>query len=61
MKQKLMNNLGYIVIIGGILLGEKTRTGAAWGNIIKSCSWEILLIIVVGVFTEIIMRILKDH
>ncbi len=55
--KKIIHNLGYITIIGGIIVGEKIKSGAPWINIIRSELSSIILIIIIAVIVELVLRI----
>lgn len=59
-KKKIILNLGYIIIIGGIIINEKVKSGAPWLSIIQSEFINILFIIIVAVIVELILRIIKS-
>lgn len=59
-KKRIVLNLGYIIIIGGIIISEKVKSGAPWLNIIRSEFINILLIIIVAVIVELVLRIIKN-
>lgn len=59
-KKKIILNLGYIIIIGGIIISEKVKSGAPWLSIIQSEFINILFIIIVAVIVELILRIIKS-
>ncbi len=58
---KIISILGYIFIIGGMILGEKFSTNATWGNVIKSEFWRIIFILIVGIIVEIIIKNYKKY
>lgn len=59
-KKIIIHNLGYITIIGGIIIGEKIKSGAPWINIIRSELSNIIFIFVIAVIVELILKITKS-
>lgn len=60
-KDKIIGNMGYVFIIGGMILGIKFSTNATWGNVIKSEFWRIILIIIIGITVETIVKNYKKY
>ncbi len=54
-KVKIIGILSYIIIIAGLIMGEKVSTNATLWNIIKSEFWKIIFIISVGIITEVVV------
>ncbi|WP_313186355.1 hypothetical protein [Lacrimispora sp.] len=61
MRDKLIGMWGYILIIAGMILAERKSTGAAWGNIIKSEFWTIILVVIIGIITEEAVKYYKRN
>ena len=60
-KVKIISVLSYIVIIAGLIMGEKVSTNATLLNIIKSEFWKIIFIVSVGIFTEVIVEYYRKN
>jgi predicted permease len=58
---KIISNLGYILIICGMLIAEKVSTHATWGNIIKDNFGRIIFILIVIVVSELIIKYIKEN
>ncbi len=58
-KKMIISNLGYIIIICGIIIGEKIKSGAPWINIVRSESMSILFVIMTAVIVELVLRVIK--
>ncbi|MBS5956432.1 MAG: hypothetical protein KIC73_05890 [Clostridiales bacterium] len=58
---KIIANLGYIIIICGMLIAEKISTQAIWANIIKDNFWRIIFILIVIVVSELIVKYIKEN
>ena len=56
-----MGMLGYILIIGGMILGVKKSTGATWGNVIKSEFWTIILVVIIAIIAEEAIKYYKRN
>jgi len=54
-----VDNLGYIAIIAGMLIGERTKTGAPWLSIVKAELGSIIFIILIAIIVEAILKIHK--
>lgn len=59
--KKIINNLGYILLIAAMIVGAKVSTNATWINVIKSEFWNIIFVLIVIIIAEIVLRILKDE
>lgn len=58
---KIIANLGYLLIICGMLIAEKVSTHATWRNIIKDNFWRIILVLIVIVISELIVKFIKEN
>lgn len=58
---KILENLGYILIIGGMLIAEKVSTHATWVNVIKENFWRIIFILIVIVVSDLIVKYIKEN
>ncbi|WP_313069854.1 hypothetical protein [Lacrimispora sp.] len=58
---KIISNLGYILIICGMLIADKVTTHAKWVNIIKDNTWRIIFVLIVIVVSELIIKYIKDN
>jgi len=59
-KKKIIHNLGYIIIIGGIIVSEKIKSGAPLINIIRSEFINILFVFITAIVVELVLRIIKS-
>lgn len=59
--EKVISAWSYIVIIAGLLLGEKASTNATWSNIIKSNFWEIIFVVIIGMSASAFIKYYKNN
>ena len=54
-----MDSSSCIAVIAGMLIGEQTKTGAPWLNIVKAELGSIIFVILFAIIVEAIVKILK--
>jgi hypothetical protein len=58
---KIIANLGYIIIIGGLLVGEKIKTHVTWEIIIKENFWRMIFWVIIAIIVDMIVKYYKDN
>lgn len=57
----IKENYGIIIIIAGMLLGEKVSTHASWWIIMRDNFWGIILLLLFWVILGIIIKYYMDN